>query len=137
MAKLTVQAAPFSQPISLKWAPTPLTVSLSVSDDAGNPVDGLKDSEFSITRLQMPMVGQGLQMDAVIADTVHLTGGFYSVQMAPFAPNPVWEPGRYVVGLTVKDKKVDSSPRRPGSPPIQAPEFTTDNGQALVAWDIT
>ena len=136
MAKLTVQAAPLRRPLSLNSIRTPLVVYLSVTDEAGRPVEGLKDSEFRITSLEGPVVGGeggNLAVPPEVEDTSHQTGGFYRVQIQAGQGQP-WEAGHYVLGLAVEDKKTGASLTTPATP---RPRVDTDNGQTLLAWEIT
>jgi hypothetical protein len=57
MAKLTVQATYQWRALQLQSTQTPVFISISVTDDAGNPVEGLSETNVKVRAVFGPIPG--------------------------------------------------------------------------------
>ena len=112
MPKLTVEATHGSHDVK-DASEEPLTLCVSVSDDSGSPVGGLKAARFTVATLDGPIVGEGAEPSVVRGDVVEdILGppGFYRVKITPIN---AWQAGRYVVSVAIKKTTVSGGLTRP------------------------
>jgi hypothetical protein len=129
MAKLTVQATYQWRAFQLESKKTPVVVSISVTDDAGNPVEGLSENQVKVQILFGPIIGGewGESWGPVeLAQVGDALNGFYNVGVKPGLAL-AWGAGHYVVGLIVEKKTLRGG--------IGAP-VVTDRGQTVAAFDV-
>jgi hypothetical protein len=126
MAKLTVQGTHHWKPLPLNTTKTPVVFSLSVTDDAGNAVEGLKETHIKVVVIQhQPIQGEEvLAVKVTLFAEVPNGAGFYNVFVKPDV-DKFWGAGHYDVGVTVARKKLV---RR---------RVVTNSGQTVVTFDVT
>jgi hypothetical protein len=105
-------------------------VGVSVTDENGNPVNGLKADNFTIQEV----AGSAPQVELkVFAEESSATGwpvdGFYSVSVGPMGDNP-WHDASYVCALVV------SSIYSKGTVGKWMPKIVRDRGQTLFTIDV-
>ena len=128
MPKLTVEATHGSYDVK-DVSVGPLTLCVSVSDDSGRPVGGLKAARFTVATLDGPIVGgEEVAPSVVRGDVVEdmILPGFYKVKITPLIS---WQAGRYVVSVAVKKTTVSDLTRRRRT--------TVHIGQTLVGFGVS
>jgi hypothetical protein len=107
-----------------------IDVGVSVSDEAGNPVNGLSAAKFVLASIYAPGPASGLELNGVF-EVSSATGwpvdGFYKLSVSPVGAN-VWHQGGYLCVLVV------SQARGTGGWP---PTFIWDRGQTVFRIDVT
>jgi hypothetical protein len=131
MAKLTVEAA-FGSTKLVDSSNLTATLCVSVTDDGGQPVNGLSEKQFTLTVLQTGFLGGEagdiyLPIEIVSVNQFLITG-FYHVSIKPSAPF-AWGTGRIIVGLAV-------SRAHPSGLGGSLPSLFFDRGQTVVAFEV-
>ena len=109
-----------------------MAVHLSVTDDQGQPVNGLNQSAFSLTVLEHPPIGDGsplfLEIAGIYGGTEQARPGFYKVTIQP-AAGMNWDRGFIALGLAVKRMVIQAI----GSGGLKSTTPRTEYGQTVIA----
>jgi hypothetical protein len=131
MPRLTIEGMHDSQKI-VEGTHTPALLCVTVTDDDGKPVDGLKAANFKLIVIRAPTIG-GEWGDShgpiEIASANPFQSGYYVVGVKSGLAL-AWGAGHYVVGLTVERKYLVGG----GGGVVGRP--ATDNGQTIVSFDV-